>query len=75
MLDWTYSGDFQHMTNPETQELSVLTCIHDSASESDAGHAAQRDIASRAGLSLGLTNEIIRRLSTKGFVTMRRSSF
>ena len=34
--------------------------------------AKQRDIAGAIGLSLGMTNAILKRLAAKGFITMRR---
>lgn len=47
-------------------ELDVLAEIHH-------GEATkQRDIAGAIGLSLGMTNAILKRLAAKGFLTMRR---
>lgn len=56
------------MTTPITQdhELDVLSQIH-----ANTG-VKQRDIAHAIGLSLGMTNAILKRLAAKGFVSMRR---
>lgn len=51
-------------------EAHVLEVIHQQAEQGD--HPAQRDIAHAVGLSLGMTNAILKRLVTKGFVTMKR---
>ena len=47
-------------------ELDVLSQIHHNQA------VKQRDIAHAIGLSLGMTNAILKRLATKGFITMRR---
>jgi len=56
------------MTTDITQdhELDVLSQIH-----ANTG-VKQRDIAHAIGLSLGMTNAILKRLAAKGFVSMRR---
>ena len=47
-------------------ELEILSQIH----RNDA--VKQRDIAQAIGLSLGMTNAILKRLAAKGFIAMRR---
>ena len=47
-------------------ELDVLSQIHHNQM------VKQRDIAHAIGLSLGMTNSILKRLATKGFLTMRK---
>jgi DNA-binding MarR family transcriptional regulator len=47
-------------------ELDVLSQIHHNQS------VKQRDIAHAIGLSLGMTNAILKRLAGKGFIAMRR---
>lgn len=47
-------------------ELDVLSQIH---ADTDV---KQRDIAHAIGLSLGMTNSILKRLATKGFLSVRR---
>ncbi len=47
-------------------ELDVLSQIHQNQT------VKQRDIAHAIGLSLGMTNAILKRLAGKGFITMRR---
>jgi DNA-binding MarR family transcriptional regulator len=47
-------------------ELDVLSQIHHNQK------MKQRDIAHAIGLSLGMTNAILRRLAGKGFIAMRR---
>lgn len=55
------------MTDISTDhELEVLSQLQRNES------AKQRDIAQAIGLSLGMTNSILKRLVTKGFVTMRK---
>ncbi len=51
--------------NPE-RELAVLQVVHENNT------TPQRDIAQRTGMSLGMTNAILKRLAQKGFVTMRK---
>ena len=54
-------------SNDEAQhELAVLRVVQENE------RTAQRDIARRAGISLGMTNAILKRLSQKGFLTVRR---
>lgn len=48
------------------RELAVLQVVHENNT------APQRDIAQRTGMSLGMTNAILKRLSQKGLVTIRR---
>ena len=47
-------------------ELDVLSQIHHDQ------RVKQRDIAHAIGLSLGMTNAILKRLAAKGFIAMRR---
>lgn len=55
------------MTDAATDhELEILSQLQQNTS------VKQRDIAHAIGLSLGMTNSILRRLVTKGFVTMRK---
>ena len=48
-------------------ELGVLRVVHENE------RTPQRDIARRTGISLGMTNAILKRLSKKGYVTMRKA--
>ena len=48
------------------RELAVLQVVHENNT------TPQRDIAQRTGMSLGMTNAILKRLAQKGFVTMRK---
>ncbi len=50
----------------EDHELDVLSQIHHNQA------VKQRDIAHAIGLSLGMTNAILKRLAAKGFISMRR---
>ena len=56
------------LTEPITHdhELDVLTQLHQNTG------VKQRDLAQAIGLSLGMTNAILKRLAAKGFVAMRR---
>lgn len=47
-------------------EFDVLAHIHQHE------QVKQRDIAGAIGLSLGMTNAVLKRLANKGFITMRR---
>lgn len=52
-----------HLMDPE---LEVLRHI------AHAEHVRQRDLARIIGMSLGMTNAILKRLAQKGFITMRK---
>jgi len=61
------------MSNPQLteqithdHELDVLTQLHQNTG------VKQRDLAQAIGLSLGMTNAILKRLAGKGFVAMRK---
>jgi DNA-binding MarR family transcriptional regulator len=61
------------MSQPQTittithdHELDVLSQIHHNQA------VKQRDIAHAIGLSLGMTNSILKRLAAKGFIAMRK---
>lgn len=55
---------------PDERDVLVLEAIAGAARAGD--RPAQRDIAHAVGLSLGMTNAILKRLAKKGFVTMQR---
>ena len=55
------------ITNPEEKELEVLEHIY-----SSADNVHQRDLARIVGLSLGMTNAILKRLAQKGLLTIRK---
>jgi DNA-binding MarR family transcriptional regulator len=48
------------------RELDILEAIH------NRRHIKQRDLAHILGISVGMTNAIIRRLAQKGFLTIRK---
>jgi DNA-binding MarR family transcriptional regulator len=48
-------------------EIDVLQSIH-----AQADHVRQRDLARSAGLSLGMTNAIVKRLVQKGWLSIRK---
>ena len=54
-------------TNSEEKELEALEHIY-----SNAENVHQRDLARIVGLSLGMTNAILKRLAQKGFLTIRK---
>ena len=56
----------QTVTITEDHELDVLSQIHHNNT------VKQRDIAHAIGLSLGMTNSILKRLAAKGFIAMRK---
>jgi hypothetical protein len=53
-------------------ELSVLSAVRE-AQEEEA-RMTQRDLATRAGISLGMANLILRRLAERGFLELTRLS-
>jgi DNA-binding MarR family transcriptional regulator len=59
------------MIYPDT-ELSLLESIGES--EGSLAHVTQRGLATRAGLSLGMTNSLLRRLAERGWVKLTRLS-
>ncbi len=61
-------------TVPNERELAVLAHVHHVQSEPEEGEKSisQRSIAHGLGMSLGLTNAILKRLSDKGFLMARR---
>ena len=50
------------------RELAVLRLLHEKET------VPQRDIARHTGMSLGLTNAVLKRLARKGYVTMRKAT-
>ncbi|MDX9899763.1 MAG: winged helix-turn-helix transcriptional regulator [Spirochaetia bacterium] len=54
----------------EDAELSILENIYSSQKRSRA--LTQRDLAEAAGLSLGMTNALLKRFSDKGWVLLKR---
>lgn len=53
--------------NPDEKELEVLEQIYE-----NADNVHQRDLARVVGLSLGMTNAILKRLAQKGFLKIRK---
>ncbi|HPG86689.1 MAG TPA: winged helix-turn-helix transcriptional regulator, partial [Spirochaetales bacterium] len=51
-------------------ELVILESIYSSQKRSRA--LTQRDLAEAAGLSLGMTNALVKRFSDKGWVLLKR---
>jgi DNA-binding MarR family transcriptional regulator len=65
----------------DQRELDVLSVVHAAApddgdatggTDAPASRLSQRSIANALGMSVGLTNAILKRLTDKGFVMMRR---
>ena len=54
------------MTSSE-KEITILNHIH-----TNPQHVNQRDLAKITGLSLGMTNSIVKRLAQKGLLTIKR---
>ncbi|WP_304222539.1 winged helix-turn-helix transcriptional regulator [Gracilinema caldarium] len=55
------------ITDPE---LAILETIYDSSRQS--GTVKQRDLAHSTGTSLGMTNAILKRLTLKGWITIKK---
>jgi ribosomal protein S25 len=62
----------------DDRELQVLSIVHQAQAPertdetAPAPHVSQRSIAQALGMSVGLTNAILKRLTEKGFLMMRR---
>jgi DNA-binding MarR family transcriptional regulator len=74
-------GNAQPDTSVDQRELDVLSVVHAAApddgqaqggTDAPAPRLSQRSIANALGMSVGLTNAILKRLTDKGFVMMRR---
>lgn len=61
-------------TTTDDRELDVLAHVHQAQPENGNAPAqvSQRSIANALGMSVGLTNAILKRLAEKGFLMMRR---
>jgi DNA-binding MarR family transcriptional regulator len=55
------------MSNPTNKEIEILESLYHSAED-----VRQRDLAHVAGLSLGMTNALLKRLANKGWITVRK---
>ena len=66
------SDDLMH--TDDERELEVLSHVHRAqpGDGSAPAQVSQRSIAQALGMSVGLTNAILKRLADKGFVMMRR---
>lgn len=53
-------------------ELNILEQVRDASGEE--GRLTQRELASAVGLSLGMTNALLRRMAEKGWLVLNRSS-
>jgi DNA-binding MarR family transcriptional regulator len=53
--------------NPSPKEIEILESLYHSSDD-----VRQRDLAHVAGLSLGMTNAILKRLANKGWITIRK---
>ena len=60
-------GKFENNSEHEDKELEILENIYHSSSS-----VRQRDLAEIVGLSLGMTNAILKRLVKKGLLTVRK---
>jgi len=57
----------ENKMNPTAKEIEILENIYHSQPD-----MRQRDLAQIAGLSLGMTNAILKRLAQKGWITVRK---
>lgn len=57
-------------SRPEDAELAILESIY--SSQKRESPLTQRDLAEAAGLSLGMTNALLKRFAEKGWVLLRR---
>jgi DNA-binding MarR family transcriptional regulator len=62
--------DQQADSRPEDAELAILESIY--SSQKSERPLTQRDLAEAAGLSLGMTNALLKRFAEKGWVLLRR---
>jgi DNA-binding MarR family transcriptional regulator len=66
-----YSVQVLNTETTNDQEYVLLENIYQNG-KSDSSVVGQRDLAVKAGISLGMTNAILKRLAQKGWVTVRR---
>jgi len=59
-----------HSASVDDAELSILENIY--ASQKRSTSVTQRDLAEAAGLSLGMTNALLKRFSDKGWLLLKR---
>jgi len=64
------SIDQETDSRPEDAELAILESIY--SSQKHESPLTQRDLAEAAGLSLGMTNALLKRFAEKGWVLLRR---
>ena len=70
-MDRTNGPAVQHReSNPEDAELAILENIYVSGKSS--AMVRQRDLAAAAGASLGMTNAILKRLTQRGMIAVRK---
>ena len=62
--------DHEADSRPEDAELAILESIY--SSQRHERPLTQRDLAEAAGLSLGMTNALLKRFAEKGWVLLRR---
>ncbi|MFH2115681.1 MAG: winged helix-turn-helix transcriptional regulator [Spirochaetota bacterium] len=65
-IDFNQEAD----SRPEDAELAILESIY--SSQKRQRPLTQRDLAEAAGLSLGMTNALLKRFAEKGWVLLRR---
>ncbi len=71
-FSWLWYGVHQlNITAEVDRELTILEKIYRS-SRSASSSVRQRDLARVAGISLGMTNSIVKRLARKGWLVIRR---
>lgn len=63
---------FSTSTSKPDAELTILERIRQA--EHDEGHVTQRELARASGLSLGMTNSLVKRFSEQGWIELARHS-
>ncbi|MFA6505202.1 MAG: transcriptional regulator, partial [Treponemataceae bacterium] len=64
------NSTYIQLENQEDAELAILENIY--ASEKKFAIVKQRDLAAAAGASLGMTNAILKRLTLRGMIAVRK---
>lgn len=70
MLENPMTTTFTELENQEDAELAILENIYSSGRNSAI--VKQRDLAAAAGASLGMTNAILKRLTLRGLIAVRK---
>lgn len=69
-IDIAQKLGYDEASRPDDAELAILESIYSSQKREQS--LTQRDLADAAGLSLGMTNALLKRFAEKGWILLRR---